>query len=328
MEESGNPNKVSSEKSPSCHLDLKNKLPLFAAVNNNNSELVELLLKHGASVDVTDSDGNTALHLAINRCRLPRYSHTAVVSNNAKSVPDILLENKADVNIVNNYGYTPLYQAASNGLLDIVSKMLQHYGGNPNKASLKKSPLAFACMVQNAELVNMLLKHGADPNLASTERTYLNSTIPLFIAADEDNSDIVTSLLNAGADVNAVNDEGKSVACYVSEMLTRGRGIHNYTKKLSTIRLLLQYGAHFNTLLPDGKTPLILIVDALANTRGREYQYKTCVVELLQLMVKHGALLLESSSQLQDEISCHQSLKSETLRALATYDCKHAFIYK
>ena len=312
-----NPNKVSSDKTPSCHLDLRNKLPLFAAVNNNSSELVEMLLKHGANIDVTDSDGNTALHLAINRCRLSRYLHTPVVSNNAKSVPDILLENKADVNIVNNYGQTPLCEAASNGLLDIVSKMLEHYGGNPNKASLNESPLACACTVQNAELVDMLLKHGADPNPASTAR----HTIPLFIAADEDNSGIVTSLLNAGASVNALNDEGKSVACSVSEMLTGGRGIHNYTKKLSTIRLLLQHGAHFNTLMPDGKTPLCLIVDALKRTR-RSDEYRTRVVESLQLMVKHGAMLLESSSQLEDEISC-QSLNSEALGALAIFDCKH-----
>jgi len=42
-------------------------------------------------------------------------------------------------------------------------------------------------------------------------------------------------------------------------------------------------------------------------------------------MVKHGAILLESSSQLEDEISC-QSLNSEALGALATFDCKHVFI--
>ena len=84
-------------------------LSLHIATADGNSELVELLLKHGASIDVVDTKGNTALHHAIQqRSTLARYSGKVVASSNAKSVLDILLENKADVNVVNNSGETPI----------------------------------------------------------------------------------------------------------------------------------------------------------------------------------------------------------------------------
>ena len=88
------------------------------------------------------------------------------------------------------------------------------------------------------------------------------------------------------------------------------------------MRLLLQHGANFNMQLPNGRLPLHLAMTALARRRG--YQHITCVVELLQLMVKHGAILQDFWSQLDD--SCHQSSNSKILEALATFDGKHEFI--
>ena len=300
-------------------------LSLHIATADGNSELVELLLKHGASIDVVDTKGNSALHHAIQeRSTLARYSGKVVASSNAKSVLDILLENKADVNVVNNSGETPLERAASRGSLDTVTKMLQLYGGNANKGS----PLAAACLTQNVELADMLLRHGADPNLASTS-CYPNSKhkLPLFVAVDKGSTDIIVSLLNAGASVNAVNHEGRSVVCFAAENLTSSgyyQSTDEMTKKLSTVRVLLRYGASFNMLMPDGQSPLYLVVKALTKARRQGDRCRQCVVELLQLMVKHDAMLLDSS-QPEDDVS-RQSPNSGTLRTLATFDGKHKFI--
>ena len=183
--------------------------PLHIAAANDNIELVELLLKHGANTNVTDIGGNTALHHAIEHCHArsasSRYPHSGT------PVIDVLLENKADVNVVNISGETLLYKAASRGMLDVVSK-LQVYGGNPNKDSLDKSPLAAACVNQNVELVDMLLKHGADPNIESSScDPDSKHKLPLFVAVEKGNNDITVSLLNAGARVDAINHEGRSV---------------------------------------------------------------------------------------------------------------------
>jgi len=89
-------------------------------------------------------------------------------------------------------------------------------------------------------------------------------------------------------------------------------------KKLSAVRLLLQHGANFNRLMPDGHSPLYLAVTALADV------YRTGVAVLLQLMVKHGAMLQDSSCLPAE--TCRQSLNSGTLAALATFDGRHEFI--
>ena len=299
---------------------LDRKLPLLIAVDKNNSELVELLLKHGANVDVTDSEGDTALHYAVEVYQ-ETPSHCAQQdgdSSSAKTVTDILLENKADVNMVNDDGETPLYAAASCRNTGIVSKMLQVYGGNPNKGSVDSSPLAVACQTQNVELVDMLLKYGADPNRGVSTSHYHN---PLFIAVHHGNCDIVQSLLNAGVCVNAVSHEGKSTVCYCAEKLITS-SYDLSTKQLPAIRLLLQHGAHFN--MPDGRFRLCQVVNDLEKAR-RGHRYRPCDVELLQLMVKHGVVLLEASFQTADYIS-RLSLYSETLIDLATFDGKHEFI--
>ena len=183
-------------------------LPLHIAAEGDNIELVELLLKHGADIDITDIDGNTALHRAIehhsNRTSCPPNSDN---SRYVLPVVDILLENKADVNKENKYGDTPLCLAALAGFLGVVHKMLGEYGGNANKSSPIRRPLVSACLIQSVELVDTLLKHGADPNLQAWTSCDPDSNriYPLFVAAFGGNNDIITLLLNGGAYVNNVD---------------------------------------------------------------------------------------------------------------------------
>jgi len=74
-------------QSTSCYPNSKYKLPLFIAVDKGNSELVEMLLRHGASIDTTDSDGNTVLHHAVKHHQ-SGTSDEVVALNGEKSVVD------------------------------------------------------------------------------------------------------------------------------------------------------------------------------------------------------------------------------------------------
>ena len=280
-----------------------------------------------ANIDVADTDGNTALHHAVQHydpsAAWSRYSVSGVPS---KSVVDILLQNKADVNIVNDSGETPLYAAASREFLDVVTKMLRVYGGNPNIGSPDKSPLVAACLDRNEKLVFTLLSYGADPNLASKACDSNSKVIhPLFVAVKNSDIDIVTSLLKAGADVNAVNREGESALLVAAQKLNSSYHSNLLRKKISVVRLLLEHGANCNTRTPHGHTPLYLVSHALQIRGACD---ATCVAELLQLLVKqsiNNGTMLQDSSTLSANVYW-QSVNTGTLMALATFDGRREFI--
>jgi len=206
----------------------------------------------------------------------------------------------------------------SKGLLDIVSKMLQKYGGNPNiLPSKNKSALVAACEKRNVDLVDMLLKNGADPNLTSVSQSGWESKyLPLSTAVAQGNSDeIIVLLINAGADVNAINSEGKTVLCTATEtMMNRYRYESSDT---STARLLLEHGADLNVLRPDGRSLLYLLMSTIGVAQRSGYPTPLGLVELLQLLVKHGAILSDFFNLLKEDVD-RQSQR--VLQDLATFD--------
>jgi len=161
---------------------------------------------------------------------------------------------------------------------------------------------------------------------AGSQWSRIHVGLPLFIAVDKDNSEIVVSLLNAGADVNATNAQGKNAVCFAVESLI-SRSYYSFVevmrnRRLSTIRLLIKYGATFNMQLPYGNSPLYLPV-AVSSSR----HVRRVVVELMQLMVEHGAMLQDSNSlPAYVDYVCRRSLDFGPLIALTTFDGSHEFI--
>ena len=81
--------------------DRLGRTPLHQAAINNHQESVQLLLDHGAYIDVTDCEGLTPLHGA----SILGYD----------SVVRLLLDNRAMINIVTTKGSSALHYAALNG---------------------------------------------------------------------------------------------------------------------------------------------------------------------------------------------------------------------
>jgi len=268
--------------------------------------IVALLLQQGVDVNAISSKGDTALYRACESQQL--------------EVVQMLLEAGADVNLTSNRHY-PLVAAWEAGNAPLINLLVK--AGADVKCIehlLDKGRLVAACLNQNAELVDTLLKYGEDPNLASTiPDSESKHGIPLFIAIKNVNSNIVASLLNAGADVNAINDKRKSVLTYAAEKMINSRycQITEMMWKLSTIRLLLRRGATFNS-----NSPLCLALFELKKKRriGLDW-YRAGVIQLLQLMLEYGAVRRDSS-----RLSGNTYHQSRLLMALATYDGRHEFI--
>ncbi|KAI6077673.1 Ankyrin repeat domain-containing protein 27 isoform X2 [Aix galericulata] len=121
--------------------------PLHVAALHGHSELVSLLLKHGASVSAKNAQHAVPLHLA---CQKGHFQVVkCLMDYNAK-------QNKRDI-----YGNTPLIYACLNGQYETSALLLQH-GASVNLSNAKgNTALHEAVIGKNEALVDLLLQNGA-----------------------------------------------------------------------------------------------------------------------------------------------------------------------
>ncbi|XP_014672394.1 PREDICTED: putative ankyrin repeat protein RF_0381 [Priapulus caudatus] len=143
------------------------KTPLMMAAWKDKEAAVWMLLSHGA--DTTDSQRLTTLYNAA--C----YRQLEIMR--------MLLEAGADANAADSYGVTSLHIAARSGQLYINSMMGRGYA-NLNVVTTEErgcfSVLHYSCDRPRTEMIALLLKHGADPNLVDC-----NKMMPLAIIGSE-----------------------------------------------------------------------------------------------------------------------------------------------
>ncbi|CAG0899822.1 unnamed protein product [Cyprideis torosa] len=151
----------------------------------------------------------------------------------------LLLDYKADVDVKDRNGWTPLLQATFRGHHSVVEILLAH-GANPNIAKLyKTSPLHHA---KSAETAELLIQNGAEVNVKDEDHE-----TPLFVATKNDLHSVVEVLLANGADPNIANRYKRSP-------------LHHATSA-ETAELLIVKGAEENAKDENGKTPLFIATE-------------------------------------------------------------------
>ena len=101
----------------------KNNTPLHLAApgtdlrQNNMTDIVHLLLKHGANVNAKDNKKWTAMHIA---CSIGHIE-----------IAELLVQHQAQIDALNERESTPLHLASQNNMTDIVHLLLKH-GANVN----------------------------------------------------------------------------------------------------------------------------------------------------------------------------------------------------
>ena len=152
---------------------------LVKASAANNVDVVQLLLDHVESLNVTDAlwivfrtasefgkEAFIKLTVAIKLCdkSVPSTALCWVAGHGHNDLIKPLLDNGADVNSTGIiYGHTALRAAAENGQVDCLTTLIEH-GADVNAGTGDLTPLHCAAGCGHTECVTALLRHGADIN--------------------------------------------------------------------------------------------------------------------------------------------------------------------
>ncbi|XP_062572314.1 ankyrin repeat domain-containing protein 50-like [Saccostrea cucullata] len=220
---------------------------------------LKILLKHGASTSIRNSNGATPFHVACDyiddRCILELFCDE-------------------NVNNLTDSGTSPLMLAARNGNTDIVCLLLQQNALVNHHDQAWLYPIHYACLSGSLETVICLFDHGAILDVVENK-----GITPLHSAAFKGHDDIVKFLLSKKCSVNQ-NDINLNTALHfaaayghlnvVKTLLKNGANVNHVNKGLETpvfyaalqghymvAKELINFGAEINKCSCTGRSPLM-----------------------------------------------------------------------
>ena len=297
---------------------------LYLAAELGHPDIAETLISHGANVNGTNSNGNSALSQAI------------YMENHAMA--EFLLQRGADPNLQSDYGVTSLEIAVKKANMDLVQLLLTHGCHVDNYGSDEETALLTAIYQQHIDIVTLLLEAGADPNRSdeqgrspisgayyrrnkaliellrkfgavdplesakpeATEAPVSDVVERLFKAIRQRNVNETEAALNAGARLDSEDFKGDTpLLCALAQ------------NDLKMVRLLVERGADLNGRNGrTGETPLLAalskgnvsianyLVEKGADINARESRYGDSVVFRAGRIKNHAFLdlLLEKGA--------------------------------
>ena len=305
---------------------------LMKASENGDSklEIIELLLKHGAQVDLQNDDGESALMVATQ-------------NSQANVATKLVQEYGASVGLKQKHSsWTALMEASESGSIDIVKLLLDHgaddlgwalvlailnkhngiieflfkHGAQVDDKNwslfLTQPPLIAAVEIGDADILKLLLKHGAKQGAeiihilsghgAQVDEIDLPNQPLLVAAVEKGDSDIVKLLLEHGAK--------REIDWAMTEAIT--------SEQTEIIQMLSEHGAHVDDDLykdevveePDLVTACKSgnpnVVKLLLEHGAKESKYRGWALteailnkhtEVIDLLVEHGICVVDDGDR-------------------------------
>ncbi|OJI96951.1 hypothetical protein ASPVEDRAFT_158864, partial [Aspergillus versicolor CBS 583.65] len=162
--------------------------PLLKAVERNHVRIAQVLLDYGASTEIGDRKGRTAIMTA--------------AWKNHFHILQVLIARGADVNARDLRQRNVLHNLAADKMCDwgedVIRLLLETVCEVDARDELGRSPLHWACATGKESIISLLLRHGADVNARSD-----GGWTPLHNACDRGSESIARRLLAAGAKINS-----------------------------------------------------------------------------------------------------------------------------
>lgn len=199
-------------------------------------EIIRLLIKYGANIELQNNNGKTALFVAVESRNLTIAEYLLSVGANANcrtkknctplfvalkkrdiAIAHSLIKSGAKVNVKNVDDVSPLiyafhYLDEDTKLRGSMMKWLLSRGANLNdiESSCNKSALVLALQLDDMKLFNLFFVEGASIHV----RDPTNHCTPLSAAVRGNFYDAAAMLLEAGADVNESDDSDDTPLSY------------------------------------------------------------------------------------------------------------------
>jgi ankyrin repeat protein len=225
---------------------------LLEAAKAGDVSAVQASLKQNKDANLSDPDGTTPLHWAVQQERL--------------DIVQALISAGANVNAKNRYATTPLALAATSGNAAITHALLK--AGADVRVTIPEtgSVLTAAARTGNPDVIKLLLAAGADVNFAERR----SGQTALMWAAAEGHAEAVKALIAGGANVGA-QASNQTMALFfavrkgdiesVKALLAAGADVNERTEPVQTPNcdICKQYpaGTKFS---PQGDSVLVIAI--------------------------------------------------------------------
>ncbi|MEE1056240.1 MAG: ankyrin repeat domain-containing protein [Acutalibacteraceae bacterium] len=182
--------------------DMKEKNSLMNAVEKEDCQLVEKILKDGAPADANEYSLFKGNYVPENT---QEYTTPLLYTceNGNYEIAELLLEYGADPNIIGKRGVTPMIEAMDSSSYDIMNLLLEN--GADIEYKFRGNPyLMRAVYSEDVQAVELLLEYGANPNetdsdgltpLRYIKKIYLNNNMTQSLEHQE----IIDLLIEYGA---------------------------------------------------------------------------------------------------------------------------------
>ena len=283
--------------------------PLVTASISGNTNIVKLLLEHGAKK-----------HLGWALTEAIKHKHievTKVLLEHGVSVDEISDDDRTPLIEVKENLQTALILACQKGNTDVIQLLLNN-GAQVNAEISERFAIVEASKNGHTEAIKLLLKHGAKLQTALIE------------ASRNGHAEVVKLLLEKGARVNVQDSNGRSALITASE-----------NSHIAVVRILFEHNALVNWQDNDGQSALMLACqnghiqiikmllghDARINLQdngGLSALMKASYsghTQIAQLLIQNGAFVNQQSSKGSSALYCASSSgHTEVVKLLLQHD--------
>ena len=224
-----------------AHLDQPDSqayTPLMIAAATDQEQVVDYLIRCGASLKAPGPKSDTAFHLACMHAGVPvvsiflkiflRYVELSVIrgaegctplmssiQNPRDDIAKLVLGSIDNVEASDEYGRTALHYAALEGKTEIVRLLIVNHEARQNATTREYgwTPLHYAAQRKHHEVIELLGKNGTDCNTLTSQQDGARSAIHLLLLEPEPlryETGCMSMLLKYGANIDQPDGAGRN----------------------------------------------------------------------------------------------------------------------